>query len=104
LKYVEAAREIPSGEWKDDANKLGTNDFKSTKDNVRSASLNNGKGSRVSIQSSGTQSARAWVDGEKTCFLVAGLNGPGSCGFFTGPRPQFKKGEYLKGEFVLFVK
>ncbi len=104
LKYVEAAREIPSGEWKDDANKLGANDFKSTKDNIRSASLSNGKGNRVGIKSDGTQSARAWVDGNKTRFLVAGLNGPGSCGFFTGPRPQFKKGEQLKGEFTLEIK
>jgi len=104
LKYVEAAREIPSGAWKDDANKLGTNDFKSTKDNIRSASLSNSQGSRVWIKSDGTQSARAWVDGNKTRFLVAGLNGPGSCGFFTGPRPQFKKGEQLKGEFTLEIK
>lgn len=104
LKYVEAAREIPSGEWKDDANKLGTNDFKSTKDNVISASLTNRKGNRLEIKSSGNQSVRAWIDGNKTRFLIAGLNGPGSCGFFTGPRPQFKKGEQLKGEFTLEVK
>ncbi len=104
LKYVEAAREIPSGEWKDAANKLGTNDFKSTKDNILSASLKNGKGNRVEIKSSGTQSARAWVDGNKIRFLVAGINGPGSCSFFTGPRPQFIKGEQLKGEFTSEVK
>jgi hypothetical protein len=56
------------------------------------------------VVSDGSQSARAWIDGENSRFVVAGLNGPGSCHFFTGPRPEFKKGEHLKGEFILSVK
>ena len=104
MKYVEAPREIPSGEWKDNSNKFGTNDFRSTKDHIIWASLKNNKSTEVMIQSDGSQSARSWIEGEKTQFLVAGMNGPGSCSFFTGPRPEFKKGEHLTGKFVLNIR
>lgn len=104
MRYVEEPRVIQSGLWKDNANKLGTNDFRSTKGNIIRASLINDKNREVTVRSDGTQSARAWVDGEKIRFLIAGLNGPGSCGFFTGPRPEFSKGDHLKGNFVFFIK
>ena len=104
LNYVEVPREIPTGEWKDNANKLGSNDFRSTKDHILRASLKNDKNIEISVQSDGSQSTRSWIDGDKTRFLVAGLNGPGSCGFFTGPRPVFKTGEHLKGKFSLSIK
>ncbi len=104
LKYVEPPREVPAGGWKDNANNLGTNDFRSTKDHILRASLKNDSNHEIIVQSDGSQSARAWMDGENTRFLIAGLNGPGSCNFFTGPRPEFKKGEHLKGEFVLDIR
>lgn len=104
LKYVEAPREVPAGEWKDNANKLGTNDFKSTKDHILQASLKNDKNIEIIVQSDGSQSTCSWIDGKKTRFLVAGLNGPGSCGFFTGPRPEFKKGDHLTGKFILGIQ
>jgi len=104
IKYVEVPGEIPSGEWKDNANELGTNDFRSTKDHILRASLKNDKNVEITVQSDGSQSARSWIDGDKTRFLVAGLSGPGSCGFFTGPRPVFKTGEHLKGNFTLSIK
>ena len=100
-KYVEAPREVPVGEWKDNSNKLGTNDFRSTKDHILNASLKNELGNEIRVQSDGSQNARAWVDGGQIRFLITGLNGPGSCRFFTGPRPEFKKGEHLKGGFTL---
>lgn len=104
LKYVEAPRETPSGEWKDDANRLGSCDFRSTKDHFYKVALMNDSKHGIVVHSDGTQSARAWVEEDEVYFLVAGLNGPGSCGFFTGPRPRFKKGEHFKGEFELTVK
>lgn len=103
-KYVEAPREVPSGQWKDNANKLGTNDFKSTKDHILRASLKNDKNIELIVKSDGSQSARSWVDGEKIRFLIAGMNGPGSCGFFTGPRPEFTKGDHLTGKFTLCIQ
>jgi beta-galactosidase len=104
FKYVEVPREVPSGDWKDNANKLGTNDFRSTKDHILWASLKNEEEIEITVQSDGSQSVRSWIDGEKTRFLVAGLNGPGSCGFFTGPRPEFKKGAHLTGKFTLGIR
>lgn len=103
LKYVETPREVPSVDWKNSANKLGTNDFKSTKDHILSVTLKNDQNIEISVCSDGSQSARSWIDGDKTQFLIAGLNGPGSCGFFTGPRPEFKKGDHLKGTFILKI-
>ncbi|MGV8136062.1 MAG: glycoside hydrolase family 2 protein [Mangrovibacterium sp.] len=104
LKHVEAPREIPSGEWKNNANLQGTNDFRSTKDRILRAALVNERNLGVEILSDGTQSVRAWVEGNQIYFLVAGLNGPGSCGFFTGPRPQFRIRERLKGRFKLYLR
>jgi hypothetical protein len=104
MKYVEIPREIPSGLWKESANKLGTNDFRSTKDNILRASLKNDKALELAAESDGSQSVRAWVDGDKIRFLVAGMNGPGSCGFFTGPRPEFAKGDHLKGRFTIYIQ
>ena len=104
LKYVEVPREIPSVMWKESANKLGTNDFRSTKDNIVRASLTNNKNKEVTVKADGHQSARTWVDGEKIRFLIAGLNGPGSCGFFTGPRPEFTKGDHFRGKFILEIR
>lgn len=103
LKYVEAPREVPTGEWKDNANKLGTNDFKSTKDHFLCVSLKNDKNIEIEVQSDGSQSARSWVDGDNIRFLIAGMNAPGSCTFFTGPRPEYKKGAHLKGTFILKI-
>ena len=104
LKYVEVPRQVPKGDWKDFANKLGSNDFRSTKDHIIKASLKNNQKSEIIVQSDGTQSARSWVDGNQIRFLITGLNGPGSCHFFTGPRPEIKKGEHLKGQFELTIK
>jgi len=104
LKYVEMPREIPSVLWKESANRLGSNDFRSTKDNIVRVSLKSDNNIELKAGSDGSQSARAWGDGDKIRFLVAGMNGPGSCGFFTGPRPEFSKGEHLKGKFTLNIK
>ena len=104
LEYVEEPRVVQSGSWKDNANKLGTNDFRSTKGNIIRASLTNYKNREGTVRSDGTQSARAWVDGENIRFLIAGMNGPGSCGFFTGPRPEFTAGDHLMGDFVFHLK
>ena len=99
LKFVEVPRQVPAGDWKDFSNKLGSNDFRSTKDHIFKASLKNNQNSEIIVQSDGSQSARSWVDGNHIRFLIASLNGPGSCHFFTGPRPEIKKGEHLTGNF-----
>lgn len=100
-KFVETPLAVPANEWKDNSNRLGTNDFKSTKDHFLRASLKNDKDLELMVQSDGSQSACSWIDGRKTRFLVASLNEPGSCGFFTEPRPVFKKGDHINGTFTL---
>ncbi|WP_316791994.1 glycoside hydrolase family 2 protein [Pedobacter frigoris] len=101
LKYVEAPRSVPKGPWAADANDLGSRDFRSTKANIYHATLSNDKGSAVTVLSDGKQSARSWIDGNKTRFLIAELNGGGSDSFFAGyysrERKPLKMGSELKG-------
>ncbi len=104
LNYEEEPRAVPSGPWKENANALGSNDFRGTKGNILWASLTNDRGRVVTIRSDGSQHARAWVDGNSIRFMAAGLNGPGSCFFFTGPRPELEKGSRLTGAFTLEIE
>ena len=102
-RFVEEPRRRPEQEWKEDANALGSNDFRGTKDHILRASLTGVRENELTVTSDGTQSARAWVQNGTVRFLVAGLNGPGSCTFFTGPRPEFPKGSHLTGAFTLDI-
>jgi hypothetical protein len=103
-RFVEEPRRVPSWEWKENSNGLGSNDFRGTKEHILHASLRGPRNNVFSVASDGTQGARAWVDGDHVRFLVAGVNGPGSCTFFTGPRPEFPKGSHLKGAFTISVE
>ncbi|WP_342328476.1 glycoside hydrolase family 2 TIM barrel-domain containing protein [Pedobacter sp. FW305-3-2-15-E-R2A2] len=104
-KYVEAPLQVPAGPWSADANDLGSRDFRSTKANIYHAGLSNDKGDQLTVYSDGTQSARSWIDGNKTRFLLAELNGGGSDGFFAGyyskERRPLKLGAELKGKIKL---
>jgi len=108
LKYVEAPLLIPSGPWSADANDLGSRDFRSTKANIYYASLSNGKGNALTVYSDGTQSTRTWIDGNKTRFLIAELNGGGSDDFFSSyyskERTPLKVGSELKGVIKFVIK
>ncbi len=102
-RFVEEPRRVPNQEWKEDANALGSCDFRGTKDHILRASLTGRRGEEFVVTSDGSQSARAWVDRGAVRFLVAGLNGPGSCTFFTGPRPEFPKGSHMRGAFTIEI-
>jgi hypothetical protein len=102
-RFVEEPRRVPNQEWKEDANALGSSDFRGTKDHILRASLTGGSGEGFVVTSDGSQSARAWLDRGAVRFLVAGLNGPGSCTFFTGPRPEFPKGSHMRGAFTIEI-
>lgn len=104
LKYVEPPLETPSHLWKDNSNKLGSNDFKGTKEHILFASLKDYLHHELYISSDYSQSVRAWVDKNQIDLLISGFNGPGSCYFFTGPRPEFKKGSHLKGSFRITIR
>ena len=71
-----AYREKPSWPWARDANALGTRDFRSTRLNILHASLKDASGSGITVWSDGRQHTRAFLDGSRIGFLVAGYSGP----------------------------
>ncbi len=82
---VEAFGEVPAGPWKNDANELGTNDFRSTKHDIRHASLSNGKGLAVAVRSNGKQASRSWLQDGSIHWLIADYWNNGSEDFYTTP-------------------
>lgn len=73
----------PGTSWAQDANFLGTADFRSTKSHLIAASLENAGGRGIFLQSDGAQSARAFVDGDRIGWLVASINAGGGETFFS---------------------
>ena len=64
-------RTIPTHGFNRDGNEYGSNDFRSTKQNIITGRLSNGKGVVVTIESNGKQHFRAWVLPGAISFLVA---------------------------------
>lgn len=101
---VEPWGRVPAGEWKDDANALGANDFRSTKANIYTASLLNDQGDQVTILSDGRQSARSWLQSGQVQWLAADYSNNGSEPFYGRPFSDGKiniKGKTLSGTLVL---
>jgi hypothetical protein len=94
----------PSLAWMHDQNELGTNDFRSTKMNISTASLSDGA-SRVTVSSDGSQSIRCWLEGGTTRMLVADYSNMGAEGFFRSHAAQvdrpLKPGDVIEGEVRL---
>ena len=98
----------PDWPYAQDGTVLGCNDFRSTKANIRKASLTNPDGSGLRVhRSEGSQHVRAWVAGEKVRMLVADYSNPGAERFFRGhASPQdrpLKKGDPIRGHALLEV-
>ncbi len=108
LYEVEAWREKPADDWKDDANYLGSVDFRSTKTQIRAASLSDALGNGINIIGNGKQAVRAWLQDGCIQLLVADYSNGGSEPFygspFTSDRTKVKKGDVLKGKVVFEVK
>ena len=62
----------PSGSWAADSTALGSADFRSSKANILSGALRDKGGAGVTLASDGTQTARAFVDGNRIGWLIAG--------------------------------
>jgi beta-galactosidase len=94
-----------TGAWSLDTMDMGSNDFRSTKYHIRQASLLDSTGSGLHVQSNGSDSVRAWVDGTLIHLLVAGYHTGGSDGFFAGEfaseRRPLKAGQAISGQFLL---
>jgi beta-galactosidase len=100
----------PKWDWRSDSNELGSNDFRSSKDNIYEASLESEAGCGVRINGEGKQTFRAFVNGETIQFLVAGFSTGGGDSFFSSHlekyRKPLKKGDTFSGtvRLQLFAK
>lgn len=104
VQGVEEWGVIPQGDWKDDANDLGSVDFRSTKRNIYSASLFNEKGSRITVYSDGKQYSRNWLQDGKVQWLIADFSNHGSEEYSLVNDYINIKGKTLKGRLVLQVQ
>ncbi len=95
----------PAGPWKDDANALGSNDFRSSKENIYWAALIGGQGRGVLVNGGGKSIFRSWVDGDHISFLVAGFSTGGGDLFFSShyrdERRPLQRGDRFRGTAVL---
>lgn len=73
----------PNNSWSTDRNSMGTNDFRSTKMNIKVAALNDGQVA-LKILADGSQHLRAWQDEQTIQLLVAGYSNMGNERFFRG--------------------
>ncbi|MDX9976363.1 MAG: DUF4981 domain-containing protein, partial [FCB group bacterium] len=101
------ARAFPeaNGPWALDTTALGSADFRSSKDEILSASLSGTDGAGLRLVSDGHQTARAFVDGEHVRWLVAGYSNAGR-GFQTGLDGReitLKPGDVVEDEVVLEI-
>lgn len=91
----------PTVAWALDQTAAGSNQFRSTKENIYAASLVSPSGMAVSVQSDGTQHVRAWREGEYIRLLVADYNNAGSENFLVSHAKKSYKplqyGERIKG-------
>ncbi len=108
LYEVEAWRKVPQGNWKEDANILGSVDFRSTKTQIKNASLTDDSGNGIEIIGDGKKALRAWLQDGCIHLLVADYNNGGSEPFygspFTSDRVQVKKDDVLKGSVIFKLK
>jgi beta-galactosidase len=97
----------PDCEWRFDANSLGTNDFRSTKNNIYWAALTAANGNGIAAVSDGKQSFRSFVNGNSINFLVADYSNGGAEIFFAShlesERRPLNTGDTFEGEVTLKV-
>ncbi|MCH5719242.1 hypothetical protein [Niabella hibiscisoli] len=96
----------PSGDWSQDRNELGTNDFRSTKMNILEAVLE-ASTAKVKVVSEGTQHIRSWKEKNRTKMLVADYSNLGSEGFFRSHASlldqPLKKDDIMEGSVHLQI-
>ena len=103
---VEAWDDVPKADWKDDANDLGSNDFRSTKKNILDAELTNANGDNITVFSDGDQSSRTWLQDESINWLIADYRNNGSEPFYGSPFTDGRikiKNKTLKGKLVFRI-
>ncbi|HEY9257133.1 glycoside hydrolase family 2 protein [Chitinophaga sp.] len=98
---------LPTTPWSLDRNELGTNDFRSTKMYINSASLTDGTAA-FNVLGNGRQHIRAWTDGKEIRTLVAGYSNMGGEGFFRDHAAKMdrplKVGDMIQDHITLQLK
>jgi len=93
--------------WSYDYNELGSNDFRSTKNNIYYASLTNDSNEGVKVLSQGKHGFRAFVNGDKISFLVADFSIGGGelfLGSHLAPmKKKLKVGDKFEGSIKLQI-
>lgn len=94
------AHSEPLWPWSLDSNALGTNDFRSTKRNIRWACLKDADGYGILVRSVGRQSTRSYLEGDRVRLLVAGYSTGGrdgvSFGHLRDEQKPLEKGTVLE--------
>ncbi|WP_074237110.1 hypothetical protein [Chitinophaga niabensis] len=90
LNAVEEHGVVPVWPWKDDANELGSNDFRSTKHFIRQVTLTDAKGNGLEVISDGKQASRSWLQDEGVQWLIADYSNNGSEPFYGTPHADGK--------------
>lgn len=105
LPAVVDPRTEPVWAWSRDFNELGSNDFRSTRRNIRYAGLKNADGNRVTAVSDGSQHWRSWSAGDRIRFLVADFVTAGDemflGGYYAPYRKPLKPGDPVGGTITL---
>lgn len=108
LYEVEAWREVPQGAGKDDANPMGSVDFRSTRTNIVIASLTDSSGQGVTVYGVGKQALRCWLQDGRIQMLTADYNNGGAEPFYSSPftdgRIRVKQGDTLKGKMIFELR
>lgn len=97
----------PETEWKDDANELGSNDFRSTRKNIIWAQLADENGTGIKIVSNGKQSVRVFKNNTGFGMLVADYQTGGGEMFigaeYEAFRKPLKKGDVITGSIAIQI-
>lgn len=105
---VEAWGVVQRCDWKNDANALGSNDFRSTKRYIQHASLQNREGNSINLLSDGNQASRTWLQDEQLDWLVADYCNNGSEPYYSSPHSDgkihLKDGATLSGKLIITLK
>ncbi|SEW44467.1 glycoside hydrolase family 2 protein [Chitinophaga arvensicola] len=104
LNGVEAFGVQPSALWKDDANEMGSNDFRSTKRFIYTAALSDQSGNTLRVLSDSKQHSRSWLQDAAIQWLIADYTNNGSEPFYGSPHSDGKvniKNKTLKGKLTI---
>ncbi|MCX2452542.1 beta-galactosidase [Pedobacter sp. PLR] len=107
LSAVEEPGKTAAAHWKDDANEMGSNDFRSTKQHIISAELINKDNKGIKVLSDESQSSRSWLQDSQIQFLIADYSNNGSEPFYNSPFTDQRiniKDKELKGNVTFRLR